>query len=290
MARARTARMARARTVQQTEPDLLTPSMPPVPPRFGVVALALVALATGSSPSAARMLDLAQAPKSAVAPAAQPTSAAVVEQRARQAAEQILAAMRDGNAKVRYAQFAPNLQRMTSPWLVEMHMRRQPKVLRWRIDSVIPGLESSTVEATLQTSAGERSLLMVIDENGLLEGYHFNVADQPAEKVVADFMEAVTNGRFVFASSFLSPELQEEVSAAGLQRKWQLLQRRTGNFIKVRRIARSESTADMKLVLVNTQFTRTTDNLFMILDNKNQIVGVDFPTDPQIATPASTQP
>jgi hypothetical protein len=45
----------------------------------------------------------------------------------------------------------------------------------------------------------------------------------------------------------------------------------------------------LKLVLVNTQFTRTTDNLFVILDSSNQIVGVDFPTDPKIATP-STQP
>jgi hypothetical protein len=36
---------------------------------------------------------------------------------------------------------------------------------------------------------------------------------------------------------------------------------------------------------VNTQFTRTTDNLFVILDSSNQIIGVDFPTDPQLATP-----
>jgi hypothetical protein len=257
--------------------------MPPVLLRSGVVALALAALATTSPGGGVRALELAQTP--AAAPAARPTSAAAVEQRARQAAERILAALRDGNAKARYAQFSPDLQRMTSPWLVEMNMRRQPKVLSWRITSVIPGLESSTVEATLWTSAGERSLLMVIDENGLLAGYHFNVADQPAEKVVADFMDALTNGRYVLASSFLSQELQEEVSAAGLQRKWQLLQRRTGNFLKVRRILRSESTADLKLLLVNTRFTRTTDNLFVILDGNNQIVGVDFPLDPQIATP-----
>lgn len=277
--------MAPPRTVQQTEPDPHALSMPPVLPRFAVVAFTLAALTTSSPPGAARALELAQAPKAA-APAARATSAAAVELRARQAAEQILKALREGDAKARYGQFAPNLQRMTSPWLVETHMRRQPKVLSWRITSVIPGLESSTVEATLQTSAGERSLLMVIDENGLLEGYHFNVADQPAEKVVKDFMDALINGRFVLASSFLAPELQEEVSAAGLQRKWQLLQRRTGNFLAVRRVARSESTADMKLILVNTRFTRTTDNLFVILDNQNQIVGVDFPTDPKVTGPA----
>jgi hypothetical protein len=41
----------------------------------------------------------------------------------------------------------------------------------------------------------------------------------------------------------------------------------------------------MKLVLVNIQFTRTTDNLFVILDNSNQIVGIDFPTDTAVAPP-----
>jgi hypothetical protein len=151
-------------------------------------------------------------------------------------------------------------------------------VLRVRFDLSLPGHPPFPL-----------TLLMVIDENGRLAGYHINMADLPAEKVVADFMDALVDGRFVAASSFLSPEMQEEISPANLQRKWQLLQRRTGNFIKVRRIARSESTADAKLLLVNTQFTRSTDNLFVILDNSNQIVGIDFPTDPQ-ATALPAQP
>ena len=265
--------------------------MPPVLLRHGVVALALTALATSSPLGATRAQELAPGTADAVAGAARamPMSAAAVEQRARLAADRMLKALRDGDAQARYEQFAPELQRMTSPWLVAMNMRRQPKIRGWEITSVIPGVDSSTVEARLQTSAGERTLLMVIDENGRLAGYHINMADLPAEKVVADFMDALVDGRFVAASSFLSPEMQEEISPANLQRKWQLLQRRTGNFIKVRRIARSESTADAKLLLVNTQFTRSTDNLFVILDNSNQIVGIDFPTDPQ-ATALPAQP
>ncbi|MFN9548436.1 MAG: DUF3887 domain-containing protein [Cyanobacteriota bacterium] len=259
--------------------------MPPVLPRLGVVALALAALATSAPRGAVRAQELAPVPAGAVAPAARSMSAAALELWARQAAERVLKALRDGDAQARYAQFSPELQRMTSPWLVEMNMRRQPKIRSWQITSVIPGIDSSTVEARLETSAAERTLWMVIDENGRLAAYHIDMADQPAEKVVADFMDALVNGRFVAASSFLAPELQEEISAADLQRKWQILQRRTGNFIKVRRIARSESTSDMKLLLVNTQFTRTTDNLFVILDNSNQILGVDFPADTKVAAP-----
>ncbi|MEB3257159.1 MAG: DUF3887 domain-containing protein, partial [Cyanobacteriota bacterium] len=235
--------------------------MAPVPLCFRVVAFALAALATGSWPA----LSQAQGagPGSTGTKAASPVanSSAAVEQRARLAAERVLRAMRDGDAQARYVQFAPELQRMTSPYLVEMNMRRQPKILSWVITSVVPGMDSSTVEARLQTSAGERLVLMVIDDKGLLAGYHINVADQPAEKVVSEFMAAVTDGRFVAATSFLSPELQEEISPAILQRKWHQLQRNTGNFVVVKRVARSESTAELKLVLVNTQFTRTTDNL-----------------------------
>jgi hypothetical protein len=276
--------MAGTRALQQTDGASFQFFMAPVPLRFGVVALALAALATGScfAPSQAQGMGPASAGTKA-APAS--NSSAAVEQRARLAAERVLKALRDGDAQARFSQFAPELQRMTSPYLVAMNMRRQPKVISWVITSVIPGMDSSTVEAKLQTSTGERLLLMVIDEKGLLAGYHINVADQPAEKVVTEFMTAVIDGRFVAASSFLSPELQEEIPPATLQRKWQQLQRNTGNFIKVNRIARSESTAELKLVLVNTQFTRTTDNLFVILDSSNQIIGVDFPTDPQLATP-----
>jgi hypothetical protein len=271
--------------LQQTDGAPIPFFMAPVPLRFSVVALALAALATGSlsAPSQAQGMGAGSTGTKAAVPAS--NSSAAVEQRARLAAERVLKALRDGDAAERYAQFAPDLQRMTSPYLVAMNMRRQPKVLSWVITSVVPGMDSSTVEAKLQTSAGERLLLMVIDEKGLLAGYHLNVADQPAEKVVAEFMAALTDGRFVAATSFLAPELQEEIPPAILQRKWQQLQRNTGNFIKVNRIARSESTAELKLVLVNTQFTRTTDNLFVILDSTNQIIGVDFPTDPQLAAP-----
>lgn len=277
--------MAGTRPLQQTDGACFQFFMAPVPLRFGVVALALAVLATGScsAPSQAQGMGPSSAGTKAAAPAS--NSSAAVEQRARLAAERVLKALRSGDAQARYSQFAPELQRMTSPYLVAMNMRRQPKVLSWVITSVVPGMDSSTVEAKLQTSAGERLLLMVIDEKGLLAGYHINVADQPAEKVVTEFMKAVIDGRFVAATSFLSPELQEEIPPATLQRKWQQLQRNTGTFVKVNRIARSESTAELKLVLVNTQFTRTTDNLFVILDSSNQIIGVDFPTDPKLAAP-----
>jgi hypothetical protein len=40
------------------------------------------------------------------------------------------------------------------------------------------------------------------------------------------------------------------------------------------------------LVLVNTEFNRISDNLFVILNSRNEITGVDFPTNPNPPSPA----
>jgi hypothetical protein len=212
-------------------------------------------------------------------------SAALSEAQARTAAERILTTIRNGDAQARFNQFSPALQRVSSPSMVAATMKTQPKLLRWAIRSIQPGFDSSTVEATLFTSAGERDLLMVIDDQGRIDGYHFNVTDQPAEKVVRDFITALANGHFISASSFLSPLMQEQIPQGQLQQKWLNLQRITGNFVRVKRINRAESTPEMRLVIVNTEFNRLTDNLFVTLDSENRIIGVDFPTDPAPPSP-----
>lgn len=250
----------------------------------GIGALSATARAQVASPATAPT-GLPTAIPAATPRLAQPSSA-LSEAKARAAAERILQALRSGDANARYAQFAPRLQRMTSPALVATHMRQQPKVLDWTITGVEPGVESSTVEASLTTNAGGRQVLMVINADGKLDGYHFDQSDQSAEKVAREFIQAIVQGRYVFANSFLSPELQSEISAAGLQRKWQNLQRLTGDFVKLRQISRSEGTTDMKLVLATTQFSRLTDNIFVILDRTNTIIGVDFPTEPAAPHPS----
>ena len=123
------------------------------------------------------------------------------------------------------------------------------------------------------------SHLLVIDATGLLEGYHLDASDQPAEAVARKFVEGLGKGRYVSARALLSPNLQEEIPAAKLQLKWQRLQRLTGDYVAIKQVLKAESTVDSKLVLVTTQFSRLTDSLFVILDSNNQIVGVDFPTE-----------
>ncbi len=213
------------------------------------------------------------------------TSSALSEVRAREAAERILKVVQRRDATARFEQFAPSLQRVTSPAMIEATMKNQPALLSWKITGVEPGYDSSTVEATLVTDRGPRQLTMVINAKGRLIGYHFDVSDAPAEAVVRDSITALSRGHYISASSFLSTSLQEEINQQALQSKWQQLQRLTGNFMRIRKVSRAENTPEMKLVIVTTEFNRLTDNLFVTLDSRNQIIGVDFPTQPNPPAP-----
>jgi hypothetical protein len=246
--------------------------------------LALV-LATASAVPAVLPGDrvLAQGTVAPTAPAARgQSSSALVEARTEAAAERILMALRARDGARGFSLFTPSLQRMTSPALVQERINRMPKLVSWTLEAAVPGQDSSTITARLRTSAGPRNLEMVIDGAGRLEGYHFDTADQPAETVARQFVEAMAQGRYVSAASFLTIEMQAEIPPAALQVKWQRLQRHTGDFVAIRQVFRSESTPDQKLVIVKTGFRRLTDNLFVILDRTNRVVGVDFPIEPSL--------
>lgn len=270
-----------------------TPTQPRFPRRAGLLGLVLATGLLGADLSArAQQGGLPIKAGAALTLPANPaarSSAAVVEAKARAAADRILTAMRDGDANARFAQFAPTLQRISSPSLVAANMKRQPKLLSWTIGSVVPAFDASTVEVEMLTSAGVRKLLLVVNADGKLEGYHLDASDQAAERVARDFVQAVVDGRFVAADGFLSPDLQSEIPPASLQRKWLNLQTRTGNFVRVREVLPSEQSGEMKLVMVTTEFTRLTDNLYVILDRNNAIIGVDFPTEPAAPKPAPSR-
>jgi len=98
--------------------------------------------------------------------------------------------------------------------------------------------------------------------------------------VALQFVQAVSTGNFITAQSFLAPSVQEELTPAVLQARWLGLQRLTGSFVKVGRTVEAESTPDTRLILVNVQFNRLSDNLYVILNGENQITGIDFPENP----------
>jgi len=240
-------------------------------PAFSALVAAAVLGAVSAQPAA-----LAQVNPSA----AQASGSALSVEQARAAAIRILNAVKNGDAKARFGQFSPALQAVTSPSMIAATMRSQPKVLGYQLLSVRSGLDSSIVEAEIKTQAGNRVVFMVISPEGLIDRYYVDRADDDDSKVALQFVQAVSTGNFITAQSFLAPSVQEELTPAVLQARWLGLQRLTGSFVKVGRAVEAESTPDTRLILVNVQFNRLSDNLYVILNGENQITGIDFPENP----------
>jgi hypothetical protein len=215
--------------------------------------------------------------------ATQPATPTLSVDEARAAAERILKAVQSGNAELRYSQFSDELKAVSSPAMVAATMRQQGKLLSWTLLSVRSGLRTTTVEVSARTSEGMRDLFLVLNTKGQLAGYHLDLTDEKPSIVAGDFVKALSTGQFITARSFLSLPMQSELSARALQAKWMDLQRYTGNFVGVRRVVEAENSAEGRLVLVYTDFNRLSDNLYVILNTNNEIIGVDFPQDPKLS-------
>jgi len=251
----------------------------------GLLATSLIGTAWLAPVSSAQTNAPASSPASSQpTPPAKPAALGVAEARA--AANTILQTIKTGDANARYNQFSDELKAVTSPQMVQKTMRSQPKLLSWKLLSVNRGLRNTTVEASLNTTKGTRDLFIVLNGAGKIVGYHFDRTDEASSQVALNFVKTLGNGQYISARSFLSLDLQKEISPERLQQKWQELQQLTGNYVGVTKAIEANSTATAKLVLVMTQFNRLSDSLFVILDATNTITGVDFPIDPSKPQPA----
>ena len=229
---------------------------------------------------------LAQGAAKAPAAAARSTQPALSVEQARAAARRVLEAVKSRDANARYAQFSDELKAISSPSMVAATIRSQPRILSYELLSVRSGVSSSTVEAEVTTTDGKLVIFIVLNHEGKISRYYVDRTDDATSEVALNFVRALSTGNFITAESFLSPDFQKEIPPAALQAKWLQLQRQTGNFLRVGRAVEAERTPDARLVLVNVEFNRLTDNLFVILNANNQIVGVDFPEAPANPRPA----
>ena len=247
------------------------------PQNLSRMALGMLSLATGLSITVASLPGVPGGAALAQSGVEQP---ALSVEAARAAANRILTAVKSRDANLRFSQFSEELKAVSSPSMVAETMRTQPKLLSWTLLSVQGGLRNTTVEASLTTSMGKQELFLVLNSAGQINGYHIDLSDQAPSLVARKFVKALSTGHFISARSFLSLEMQKEIDVASLQARWQQLQRQTGNFIRIKKAVEAGSTADQHLVLVNSEFNRLSDSLFVILNGNNDIIGVDFPNEP----------
>jgi hypothetical protein len=236
----------------------------------------VLALALGLSLGAGGALLAPAAPAGAQAG---PAALGVAESRSR--AETLLEALRQRNGQRLFASLSPEVRRFTTPQAVQARIDQLAPFQSARVLDVESGADDSTIQAELVAGEQRRPLTLVIDPIGQLIAWRFDSTQLPIEALARNFVAEVAAGQVVTARSRLALSLQEELPPATITARWQALERRVGNFKDIKGTVVAHAGGDQQLVLVTTRFAKLTDNLFVIFDGKNRIVGIDFPIDAQ---------
>ena len=194
-------------------------------------------------------------------------------------AEQLLTALEQRRGDVIHASLSPAVKGSLSPQQVQDRLNQLTAILSSRIVLVASGYRTTTVDALLKTARGEEDLLLVLDDDGQLLAWKWVDAVQPIERTALDFAADLAAGRWLAARSKLSLDLQEDLAPDDLRRKWLKLSSVAGGFRQLKDAVIASQGGDQQLVLVSIEFGNATSNLFVIFDERGQIINVDISRD-----------
>ncbi len=91
-----------------------------------------------------------------------------------------------------------------------------------------------------------------------------------------EFVDAVSNGKYGVARTYLAPEFKETLLPEDIEQRWLEILATTGSF-KRRSNSKVLESSNSKVVLVNLEFERENRSLMFIFNPLSEIVGIDFP-------------
>lgn len=198
---------------------------------------------------------------------------------ATKAAEQLLSALQQRQGSAVYDLLAEAVQRSLSRDQVQQRLDQRPAILNNRVVGVASGYRTTTVDAVVTTAKGSEHLLLVLDEAGQLLAWKWIDEVHPIESTALDFAADLAAGRWLQARSKLSLDLQQDLAPADLERKWSKLSSVSGGFRKLKQAVIASQGGDQQLVLVSVEFGDATSNLFVIFNQRGQIINVDISPD-----------
>jgi len=198
---------------------------------------------------------------------------------AKAAAELLLEALQERQGEAMHDALAAPVQASVDVKTVQARLDQREAINGTRVVSVIPGYNTTTIDAVVTTASGDEGMLMVLDEDGKLLAWKWIDQIQPIETTALDFTRDLAAGRWVAARSKMSLQLQEELAPGDLERKWTKLSRVSGGFRKVKDAVIAHQGGDQQLVLVAVAFGEATTNLFVIFDERGRIINVDISRD-----------
>jgi len=195
------------------------------------------------------------------------------------AAELLLKALKERQGDAMHDALAAPVQASVDVKTVQARLDQRVAIDATRVVSVIAGYNTTTIDAVVTTASGDEGMLLVLDEEGKLLAWKWTDQIQPIETTALDFTRDLAAGRWIAARSKLSLQLQEELAPGDLERKWTKLSQVSGGFRKVKDAVIAHQGGNQQLVLVAVAFGKATTNLFVIFDERGQIINVDISRD-----------
>ena len=231
--------------------------------------------------SAALLAITLSAPIGLISPAAaeELTRTELTPAQAKAAAELMLEALQERQGDVMYDALATPVQASVDAKTVQARLDQREAINGTRVVSIIPGYNTTTIDAVVTTASGDEGMLMVLDEDGKLLAWKWTDQIKPIETTAVEFARDLAAGRWVAARAKMSLQLQEELAPGDLERKWAKLSRTSGGFRKVKDAVIAHQGGEQQLVLVAVSFGKATTNLFVIFDERGRITNVDISRD-----------
>ena len=231
--------------------------------------------------SAALLAITLSAPIGLISPAAaeELTRTELTPAQAKAAAELMLEALQERQGDVMYDALATPVQASVDAKTVQARLDQREAINGTRVVSIIPGYNTTTIDAVVTTASGDEGMLLVLDEDGKLLAWKWSDQIKPIETTAVEFARDLAAGRWVAARSKMSLQLQEDLAPGDLERKWTKLSRTSGGFRKVKDAVIAHQGGEQQLVLVAVSFGKATTNLFVIFDERGRITNVDISRD-----------
>ncbi len=92
-----------------------------------------------------------------------------------------------------------------------------------------------------------------------------------------EFVDALSNGKYGVARSYLTPELKKTLLPETIEQRWLGVLAETGSFKRISNSKVVQSPSGSNVVLVNLEFERENRSIMIIFNPLSEVVGVDFP-------------
>ena len=205
------------------------------------------------------------------------------KQTVRKQAEQFIELMGAQKASEARNFFYPELKKnwtaeqIQDLWETELVAKLGPfqKVLGSKAIDVI---NADVVKVSVQFAKGKEDILITFNKQQQLVAVNW-LSNKSVEDISTEFVNNLAKKDFARARSDFSPLLKTEFFAQNIQKSWENLLMRTGPFQKQisSQTKPGGTTAAANVVIVEIQFEKLTDNLFIFFNQDKQIVNVDFP-------------